>query len=328
MPTTSVGDEPSHAAVKNTDLIVRLPNHLGDACMALPALDLLASRGRALTLAGRPWAAELFDAYPWPVVALRGDRRRRIAALRESALRGTPALLLTNSFGSALDFRLAGLRPTGYRTDLRGWLLAQPVPVPARWRRHDSPMHMVEYYYELAQVLAGQGAPPVPPSLSLRLSAAAFDRARTALGSAGIDREYVILCPVAVGLHEGRAKAWSGFGALSTHLLGAGVRVVASPGPGEREAVRAAIPEATLLPEADVGTFAALLAGSRLVVANDSGAAHLAAAVGAPLITLFGVTDAQRTGPWSTTAIRLGGADRWPGFDEVAAAVRRQLRLR
>lgn len=311
----------------STDLIVRLPNHLGDVCMALPALDLLAARGQALTLAGRPWATELFAAYPWRVVSLPRDRRRNIAALRQASAPGTPALLLTNSFGSALDFRLAALRSTGYRTDLRGWLLAQSVPVPARWRREASPMHMVEYYYELARVFVGGDAPPVPPGLSLRLSEAAFDRARAALGYAGIDREYVMLCPVAAGLHKGRAKAWSGFGALSTYLLGEGVRVVASPGPGEREAVRAAIPAATLLPETDVGTFAALLAGSRLVVANDSGAAHLAAAVRAPLITLFGVTDAQRTGPWSTTAIRLGAADAWPGFDEVAAAVRRQLRL-
>jgi heptosyltransferase-2 len=83
-----------------------------------------------------------------------------------------------------------------------------------------------------------------------------------------------------------------------------------------------------VLPETDVATFAALLAASRLVVANDSGAAHVAAAVGAPLITLFGVTDARRTGPWSSTAVRLGGADGWPSFDDVAAAVHRQFGLR
>ena len=309
----------------SSDLIVRLPNHLGDACMALPALELLAARGHRLILAGRPWAADLFAACPWPVLSLARERGPRIAALRARAGPGTPALLLTNSFGSALDFRLARLRPAGYSTDLRRLLLSRAFPVPARWRQADAPMHMVEYYYELARAFVGGDAPPVPQRLSLPLLPAAVERARQALLDAGVDGEYVMLCPVAIGLHKGKIKAWDGFGALCADLVGAGVHVVACPGPGERDAVRVAVPAAKLLPETNVGTFAALLAGSRLVVANDSGSAHVAAAVGAPLVCLFGVTDARRTGPWSTNAVRLGSADGWPSFSDVAAAVRRQL---
>jgi len=309
----------------SSNLIVRLPNHLGDACMALPALELLAARGHDLTLAGRPWAADLFAAYPWPVLKLSRQRRARVAGLRAQAQRGTPALLLTNSFGSALDFRLARLRPAGYRTDARRLLLSRAFAVPARWRQDDAPMHMVEYYYELAREFVGGSAPAVPPDLSLRLAPAAVERARRALRDAGIEGPYVMLCPVAVGLHKGKVKAWDGFGALCARLIDAGVPVAACPGPGEREAVRAALPDATLLPETDVGTFAALLAGSRLVVANDSGSAHVAAAVGAPLVTLFGVTDARRTGPWSSRALRIGSTDGWPSFSEVAEVVRRQL---
>ena len=296
--------------------------------MALPALELLARRGHSLMLAGRPWAADLFAACPWPVLSLARERSPRIAALRAHTRPGTPALLLTNSFGSALDFRLARLRPAGYSTDLRRLLLSRAFPVPARWRQADAPMHMVEYYYELARAFAGGEAPPVPPRLSLPLLPAAVERARAALRGAGLDGAYVMLCPVAIGLHQGKVKAWDGFGALCADLIGAGVQVAACPGPGERDAVRAAVPGAKLLPETDVGTFGALLAGSRLVIANDSGSAHVAAAVGAPLITLFGVTDARHTGPWSTNAVRLGAADRWPSFSEVAAAVRRQLAAR
>lgn len=311
----------------SSDLIVRLPNHLGDACMALPALELLADRGHALTLAGQPWAADLFAAYPWPVLRLARSRRARIAQLRAHTRPGTPALLLTNSFGSALDMRLARLRPAGYRTDLRRLLLARSFAVPARWFQDQAPMHMVEYYYALVHAFVGGAVPPVPPDLSLRLVPTAVERAQAALRAAGIGGDYVMLCPVAVGLHRGKVKAWDGFGRLCARLIEAGVKVAACPGPGESDAVRAAVPGATLLPETDVGTFAALLAGSRLVVANDSGSAHVAAAVGAPLLTLFGVTDARRTGPWSSHAAGVGAADGWPGFDEVAAAVDRQLRL-
>jgi len=311
----------------SSDLIVRLPNHLGDACMALPALELLAGRGHALTLAGQRWAADLFAGYPWPVLPLARSRRARIAQLRAHTRPGAPALLLTNSFGSALDLRLARLRPAGYRTDARRLLLARSFAVPARWRQDEAPMHMVEYYYELAHAFVGGVVPPVPPELSLRLAPAAVERARAARRETGVGGKYVMLCPVAVGQHRSKRKAWDGFGALCAHLIDAGVPVAACPGPGEREAVRAAVPGATLLPETDVGSFAALLAGSRLVVANDSGSAHVAAAVGAPLLTLFGVTDARRTGPWSTHAARLGSADGWPSFGEVAAAVDHKLRL-
>jgi heptosyltransferase-2 len=309
-----------------TELIVRLPNHLGDACMALPALELLAAEGRSLTLIGRPWAADLFAAYPWTILPLAPGRRARIAALRRRIRPRAEALLLTNSFGSALDFRLLRLKTAGYATDLRRPLLAKAIAVPAGWRRADRPMHMVEYYYELARRFGGAAASPVPARLSLRLAEDRHRRAHDMLAAAKVPGPYVMLCPVAVGRHHGRVKAWDGFGALCRDLLAAGTAVVCCPGPGESEAVRRTVPGAVLLPETDVGTFAALLAASRLVVANDSGAAHVAAAVDAPLVTLFGVTDARRTGPWSPTALRLGSADSWPNFDEVAAAVQRLLR--
>ena len=107
----------------SAELIVRLPNHLGDACMSLPALELLASRSHQLTLAGRAWAADLFAGYPWQVVRLPQERRARLAALRAAVRPRTAALLLTNSIGSALDFRLARLSSTGYSTDARRLLL-------------------------------------------------------------------------------------------------------------------------------------------------------------------------------------------------------------
>ena len=54
-----------------------------------------------------------------------------------------------------------------------------------------------------------------------------------------------------------------------------------------------------------------------MVIANDSGVSHIAAAVGAKQITLVGVTDTKRTGPWNPDAIVLGENGRWPSVDEV-----------
>jgi heptosyltransferase-2 len=297
-----------------TPLIVRLPNHLGDACMAVPALDLLAAHGRALTLVGRPWAGALFAAYRWPVVALRGSRRDHVQALRSArGAPGAPGLLLTNSFSTALEFRLAGIAPTGYARGGRSWLLAHRVSV-------DSDDHMVEYYHRLARVVANVDA-EVPPDLKLRVSDAAKLRARALLASAGVPDRYIVLCPVAVGRHHGKVKAWSGFTRLNRELLERGERVVTMPGPGEAAAVTSALPGAAILPESDVGTFAAVLAGARGVVANDSGPGHLAAAVGAPLVSIFGVTEPEKTRPWSSRMTIVGSGAGWPTYEDVRAAV-------
>ena len=89
------------------------------------------------------------------------------------------------------------------------------------------------------------------------------------------------------------------------------------PPPPERAQAQANAPGATCLPAMDLGAFAALARLARIVICNDSGVSHLAAAAGARQITLFGVTEAARTGPWSPDAICLGGLDHWPSLSEV-----------
>ena len=276
--------------------------------MALPALNLLADRGFTLTLAGRPWAKDLFAVYPWTVVSLPGSR---IQALRD--IKVNTGLLLTNSFSSALEFRLAGISATGYARDGRSWLLRKAIPVHIR-------DHMVEYYYRLATALCG-ASPEIPGDLQLRIGEPAQLRANDLLAAQGVDAKYVVLCPVAIGFHRGKVKAWDGFARLGSELLAAGRHVVAMPGPNETATVCNALPGVTVLPGSDVGTFAAVLAGSQLVVANDSGSGHLAAAVGARLISVFGVTEPERTRPWGTNATLIGSSRGWPAYAEVRSAV-------
>jgi heptosyltransferase-2 len=108
-------------------------------------------------------------------------------------------------------------------------------------------------------------------------------------------------------------------------LIVRGFPVVVCPGPGEAEAARTAAPAATQIEPLDLGAFAALLAASRLVVANDSGPGHLAAAVGAPLVGIFGVTDPTKTRPIGAWVRIVGDSGGWPPYAEVAAAVRTAL---
>ncbi|HRK57961.1 MAG TPA: glycosyltransferase family 9 protein, partial [Burkholderiaceae bacterium] len=181
-------------------LVVRLPNHLGDVCMSLPALNALTERFR-LCLVGRPWASALFHAYEWPVLPLRGPRWtecRQLYALRRKA-QIDDALLLTNSFSTALHMRLAGLRPRGYALDGRSLLLVRAVPAHA-----SRDLHMVPYYHALATAAFDLPAAPLPKQLGLRLRADAHRRARDILAQAAVgEQPYVLLCPVATGLHRG-----------------------------------------------------------------------------------------------------------------------------
>jgi len=82
-----------------------------------------------------------------------------------------------------------------------------------------------------------------------------------------------------------------------------------------------------LLPPVPLGVFAALAANAGVVIANDSGTSHVAAAVGVRQVTIFGVTDRHRTGPWSARAVCVGDNGRWPEVPEVVAAIDEALAL-
>jgi heptosyltransferase II len=306
-----------------TPLYVRLPNWVGDVCMALPALQLLASTGVPIHACGRGWAVDLLAGMPFTTSVLPKSMAEQVRHLsRIGAQRG---LLLTNSFGSALSCRLAGIEPIGIARDGRSWLLGVPIP-----RR--SHLHEVEQFWRLAWRLSAQdgGWPvesrrrrwPRPPSrLGLQLADQHRAMAAQALVDAGIGGRFVVIAPLAVGTSGGRSKVWPEFPALTTWLHERGVAMVACPGPGEEAAMAAMVPQVRLLPRLGLGAYAAVCARARMVVANDSGPMHLAAAVDAPVLGLFGVSDPVRTKPWGLRARTLGNAQNWPDLVTVQSAL-------
>lgn len=294
-------------------LVVRLPNWVGDACMALPALTALAERGVELHLIGKGWAGNLLEGHGWPVTKPPPGLWPAARAVR--ALGIPRGLLFTNSFGSALQFRLGGVRAVGYRREWRTPLLGRGVPKPAGG-------HEVAAFWRLAQeVAAWLALPPLPAeppaSLGLRSSEPAREAARLALEKAGVHSPYVLLCPMAAGTIGGKSKLWPSFALLSRLVQERGLPVVACPGPGEEVACGEALPGARLLPGLGLGAYAAVCAGAIVTVANDSGPMHLAAAVDAPVVGVFGVSGPERTRPWSVHGATVGGADGWPSAAEV-----------
>jgi heptosyltransferase-2 len=299
-------------------LLVRLPNWVGDVCMALPSLTALEVAGFQPVLAGRGWAADLLGAHGWPTAALPGGLRDAAGAVR--GLGCTRGLLLTNSLSSALAFRLGGVAALGHRGDGRSLLLGHALARP-------SGLHEVEVFWRLARETAvwlgadADAIPVAPPRrLGLRTTAAHDAAARSALAAALADPlpHYVVLAPLAAGSTRGASKRWPGFAGLARALAGHGLAVVCCPGPGEEPDARAAMPaEVAMLPGLGLGAYVAVCRGARLTVANDSGPMHLAAAIDAPVLGVFGPSAPARTRPWSPAARCLGGDGEWPAATTV-----------
>jgi heptosyltransferase-2 len=292
-------------------LLVRATNWVGDAVMSLPTLRALRQRfpGTRISILALDWVAGLYSREPFadeviPYSAQRGARdwsgKLRLAArLRER--RFDAAILLQNAFEAALIAWLARIPVRiGYSRDGRGLLLTHPVAVP---KKGEIPRHESFYYLELLR-RAGLVA-QLPPEALIRLDGALAAR------EAGLRRfvELGMTGPVvgvSPGAAYGNAKRWlpERFAEVASSVaarLGASVALFGSAGERELcETVRGMITAhncRNLVGETTLAEFIDLAAACRLMLTNDSGAMHIASALGVPTVTVFGATDHEATGP-------------------------------
>lgn len=297
------------------------PGALGDVLLALPALAHLGTLGFAVTLAVTGRLVPLFGASG--LVARAQDLEalglHRLFASRPS----TGALEALASYDAVVSWFGSG--EPAYARNLaalgRPVVLARAAPGPGEGRHVSA---------HLLATLAPLG--PLPgrlPEARLGVDTDAQTAARRWLAARGLaPGEAVVLQPGA----GARAKAWPGFGALSSRLRRAGVPVVALAGPADTEAVgqllaAGGLGEAEVARDWPLAQVAGLLTLARAAVGNDSGPTHLAAAVGCPTVALFGPTDPAVWSPMGprvrVVAARRGGAP-WSGVDpeRIEAAIR------
>lgn len=287
-------------------LIVFAPNWLGDAVLALPAIAAVrrAAPEARLTVAARAPIAPLFGMVPGidDVHVLEQRGRQSFSKPDEGGNGARPhsptAILLPNSFQTALLAWRSGIPERwGYRTDWRGPLLTRAVAPP-------SAVHQVDYYQRLVAAL---GFPSSPAEPHLALSNELRQTGVRVLKDAGWDARAPLVA-LAPGAAYGGAKRWPArsFAELARSLAEDGVQSVLVGSradlPVAREiedALGAGQAAATVLNlmGTDLPTLAAMLAACRAVVSNDSGAMHLAAAVGVRVVAVFGPTDERRTRP-------------------------------
>jgi len=303
--------------------------------MSLPSLALLAHTGARLVVCAKPWAKDLLAGHPavQDFIPMTGrilpDRQAAKQVMQQMGAekRNVRGLLLPDSLTSALVFRLAGIPSAGYRDDGRSLLLRWPVS-KLQPGKPEMPLHAVQSWHFLTRSALAHWQLPVleqhpAKTLNLPLTEAHVQQANQTLAAAGLaERRFILIAPTATGLHKGKVKVWPGFRTLTQGLMQQhGLSVAMCPPAAEVEQARAAVPEAVLLPPLPLGAFAALARMAALVVCNDSGVSHLAAAVQARQLTLFGVTQPARTAPWSEQAQCLGAMDDWPSVQDVLQAV-------
>ena len=290
-------------------LVILAPNWLGDAVMALPAIaDVRRSAPDAtIVVAARPAIAPLFALVPGVNDTIELDRApssRGMWAWRAlgselAAGRFDSALVLPNSVHAALVASRAGIPERwGYRTDWRGALLTRAIHPP-------SGLHQGEYYQQLVRAL---GFPNGPVDPRVTVPPAAREAARMLLAESGWNGTAPLVA-LAPGAAYGGAKRWPTryFGELAQTLVADGVQCVIIGAAADRETAaeverwpegsRSRSSILNLVGKTDLSMLAGVLSLCRALVTNDSGAMHLAAAIGINVTAIFGPTDEEATYP-------------------------------
>lgn len=256
-------------------ILVKLPNWMGDILFSYDLLYTLSMKFDRVALLTSSAHADLFKVFPIPrsvVIAHESWPNLDRDAVREiQAFRPDLGLLLTNSIGSALALRLAGVSPLyGYATEHRKILLKQSLPVPER------KVHQVEYYLELLRFF---NLRPVLYPMDPR------------------ERK-----DLSVVIHPGaskRERAWNPdrFVALADALKNKGVAVAFvsdQPVHGIDAVIKPTLPR-----------FAQMLRNCMLFIGNDSGPLHLAQHSGTAVLGIYGPGDPMVTGPRPITRYRV-----------------------
>jgi heptosyltransferase-2 len=293
-------------------ILIKEVNWVGDTILTTPAIVALrtAFPNATITVLARPWVAPLLVANPsvdrlWEFDERESWRsyRRLIKLIKDE--RFDLGVAFPNSFSAAfLLFAGRVGERVGYRTDGRGLLLTRRVPVTDEILK----VHQVEYYLNIVRSIAEVGAAKRELVLVLRDEERTEIRAFLEREGISAEKPLVILNP---GAYYGSAKRWhpERFAAVADHIAdrhgaalivtGSSVDYVAA------EAVRAAAKSVihNLSGKLTLRQFCALTERASLFVTNDSGAMHVAAALGVPIVAIFGSTDWITTAPYSDRAV-------------------------
>ncbi len=296
---------------KNSKILVRANNWIGDVVLMTPALHSLrtAFPEASITVLAKPWVIPVLKNNSDINNILLYDDQSLHSGLRgtirlASQLRGQGfhcAILFQRAFEAALLSFLARIpNRAGFTTDARGFLLTHK----ARPKKRDFSVHRVEHNQRL---LAGLGLAPISTNPALPLSQESIRQAKQRLADLGVPAN-AFLFGLNPGATFGGAKRWpvARFAALSDQIVQAfGAKGIIFGGSSEKVLGDQVIKQLggkdifNLAGETSLSEAIALIGLCGLFITNDSGLMHIAAALDIPLVAIFGPTDYRTTSPWS-----------------------------
>jgi heptosyltransferase-2 len=292
-------------------VVVRAPNWVGDAVMSVAAFRELRRLLPLshITVVSKPGTAEVFADADFVDDVLIYDRAGLKSLLNHVAKwkerRFDLALLFQNAFeAAAMAFMARVPIRVGYATERRGFLLTHAAPVPG-WKNE---RHEIFYYLnlvgELERVLTETPSQSTEPQFSIAVSDDQKREARNLLMKYGVapGAHMVLLCPDSV---NSRAKRWppERYAALADQFAETGATVALIGVPSELDVSQkvsalAHRPLLMLTGQTSVSEVIALISIADVLITNDTGPAHIGAAVGTPTLVIFGPTNPLTTRPF------------------------------
>ncbi len=296
-------------------IMVRATNWVGDAILALPALRAVRDKfpTASIGIVARPYVADIYrdqnicdELIPYDATGVhKGLQGRERLATELRSRKFDVALLLQNAFDAAwLAWRAQIPERIGYARDARSFLLTKAIPVP---KVGEIPPHEKFYYLELLRRAGWLDTLPDVENITLEISDVQKSRAAEVLLEAG-SRPSALRLAMGAGASYGSAKCWppERFAEFANRFLSERDADIILFGTTSELAVSNAIAACMnrkpidLTGKTAIADLPALLSQCHLFLGNDSGAMHVAAAVGLPTVAVFGPTDPEGTAPVTT----------------------------
>jgi heptosyltransferase-2 len=296
---------------------VLAPNWIGDVVMATPFLSILRKQNPDdfITILCRSYVSELLGRSSYHDTMIGYSRKSGVKGAI-LALRGQrpdrgwdAAFILPRSFSSALAAFMGGSRRRiGYRSAGRGWLLTDPLPADLHRK-----IHLSEEYAGLAAMYSGEPTDGIPEPCVVP----PYDW-KERIAKLGLEERYAVF---ATGARYGPAKIWPAerYTELALRLRDErGLLPVMAGSPYEHASIEKITSKTgglNLAGKSSLGDLMSVMRGAEIVVGNDSGPVHVAAAMGLPTVAIFGSTSPRWTAPRGRYArVLTSGAQCAPCF--------------